>query len=561
VQRQVSSDRALGALLVCLLGALTVAPVAYVLVSSFNVAAPGEAMRLGLTGWREVFSSSKTLASVGYSFLLAIRIPIAIVLAFLIAWLIVRVRIPGHRFIEHALWFGFFLPPLPITIGWILLLDEKYGLLNQLAQKLPFVTGAPFSIHSIPGILWVHITLSTIPVMVILLAPALRQLDASSEEAADIAGAKTTTTLVRITIPLIAPAILTAFVAGFMRSLEVFEIEQILGTPANIFVYATRVFDLIAWEPPLVNQAMALSALFLGFLLIVAMVYQGLLGRVADRVAHSSKGSRMAPRILTWKSYLASGLVLAYIFAGIALPLVVLLLGSMNKLFGFFFIPDAWTLEHWRDVFADGNFTRAATNSLLLGVLAGALGTLLYALLAWVLARRRVWGGKLIALFTWLPWAVPGIVLGMALLTLMLNTPLLKGFYGTIVPLVIALIIKDMPFGVPMIRAAIYQLPRELEESAQISGARFFTVFRRIVLPMIAPMLLAVFLLMFVATLRDISTVVLLAGPGTRTLSLLMFEFANSGRFEQAAVVGILIALASLAIIAAAFRFNTRFSY
>ena len=91
-----------------------------------------------------------------------------------------------------------------------------------------------------------------------------------------------------------------------------------------------------------------------------------------------------------------------------------------------------------------------------------------------------------------------------------------------------------------------------------ISGAGFATTFRRIVLPLIAPMLLSVFLLMFVATLRDISTVVLLAGPGTRTMSLLMFEFANSGKFESAAVVGILIALMSLLIIAIAFRFNDR---
>lgn len=557
--RRLSTDAVLGVVLLCIIGALTVAPVFYAIMQSFNVASYSEPYRFGLGGWRDVFSSAKTVSAIGYSLLLSIRIPIAIVIAFLFAWLLVRVQIPGKRLIEHALWFGFFLPGLPITMGWILLLDKNYGLLNQVARMLPFVDGPIFSIYSIPGILWVHLTLSTIPVMVILLAPALRQLDSANEEAADMAGARVHTTLFRITIPLIAPALLTAAVAGFIRSLEVFEIEQILGTPSNIFIYATRIYDLISWEPPQINQAMALSALFLGLLLVVAMFYQYMLRRFSARVAQSAKGMRLQPRLKNWTAYFATGVLTLYVVIGILLPLTVLLLGSFSKLYGFFFIEDAWTLEHWQDVFRDRNFVRASFNSLTLGLLAAGSGTFLYALVAWVLVRRRVFGSELISLFTWLPWAVPGLVLGIALLSLMLSTPALAVFQGTMVPLLIALLIKDMPLGVQMLRSALFQVPGEMEESAAIAGARFPRVFFKIVLPMIAPMLLSVFLLIFVATLRDISTIVLLAGPGTRTLSLVMFEFAQSGRFESAAVIGVIVALLSLLIIGIAFKFNLKF--
>ncbi|MDB5794414.1 MAG: hypothetical protein JWR25_793, partial [Noviherbaspirillum sp.] len=557
--RRLSADALLGLALLCIIGMLTVAPVVYAILTSFNVAPYSEPYRFGLAGWREVFSSTKTVTAIGYSFLLSIRIPIAIIIAFLMAWLLVRVQIPGKRIIEHALWFGFFLPALPITMGWILLLDKNYGLLNSLAKMLPFVDGPIFSIYSIPGILWVHLTLSTIPVMVILLAPALRQLDSANEEAADMAGARVHTTLFRITIPLIAPALLTAAVAGFIRSLEVFEIEQILGTPSNIFIYATRIYDLISWEPPQINQAMALSALFLGLLLVVAMFYQYMLRRFSARVAQSAKGMRLQPRLKNWTAYFATGVLTLYVVIGILLPLTVLLLGSFSKLYGFFFIEDAWTLEHWQDVFRDRNFVRASFNSLTLGLLAAGSGTFLYALVAWVLVRRRVFGSELISLFTWLPWAVPGLVLGIALLSLMLSTPALAVFQGTMVPLLIALLIKDMPLGVQMLRSALFQVPGEMEESAAIAGARFPRVFFKIVLPMIAPMLLSVFLLIFVATLRDISTIVLLAGPGTRTLSLVMFEFAQSGRFESAAVIGVIVALLSLLIIGIAFKFNLKF--
>ncbi len=184
-----------GALLV-IIGCLTFAPVLYVLISSFDVSGLSEPYRFGLEGWQDAFSNPKTLSSIGYSFLLSIRIPIAIALAFLIAWLLIRVQIPGRSFIEHALWFGFFLPTIPLTMGWILLLDENYGLFNEAAQRRCRSSSGPvFSIYSVPGIIWVHLSLTTIPVMVILLAPALRQFDAANEEAAEMAGAGILTTL------------------------------------------------------------------------------------------------------------------------------------------------------------------------------------------------------------------------------------------------------------------------------------------------------------------------------------------------------------------------------
>ena len=180
-----------GATFTLVIGALTLAPVIYVIAASFDVADLGAPYHFGFDGWHDIFRSTRTLTAIGYSFLLVIRVPIALVVAFVIAWLLVRVRLPGHRFIELAFWFGFLLPIFPMMMGWILLLDGHYGLLNLALEKLPFVSGPIFSIYSIPGILWVHLVLTTVPIMVILLTPMLRQLDAGFEEAADMAGAST----------------------------------------------------------------------------------------------------------------------------------------------------------------------------------------------------------------------------------------------------------------------------------------------------------------------------------------------------------------------------------
>ncbi len=550
-----------GAVLLLVVGAVTLAPVFYVLLSSFDVAPIGAPFKFGLSGWRDALLSRNSWSSILYSFVLAVRVPIAIVLAFVIGWLLVRVRIPGRRFIELTLWFGFFLPAVPMVMGWILLLDSNYGLLNVAVKQLPFIHGPIFSIYSVPGILWVHLSLTTVPIMVILLAPAFRQLDAGFEEAADMAGAGHWRTLLRVTIPLLVPAILTAFVSGLIKSLETFEIEQILGTPAKIFVYATRIYDLINWEPPLFPQAMALSTLFLVILLALALFYQAYLARIGERATVTGRGQTVRPRPHTPWAYLASGLLILYVSFSIILPLLILLAGSFTKLFGFFFLEHAWTTAHWREVLSDERFLRAALNSVLLGSAVGLIGILLFSLIAWALVRADIWGRGVISVLVWLPWAIPGLVLGVSLLSLMLNIPGISWLYGTIVPLVLALVIKELPIGVQLLRGALGQVSGQLEEAARMSGAGFASIFRRVTLPLIMPMLVSVFLLIFAGTIRDISTVVLIATPGLRTLSLLMFDFAAAGRFESASVVGILIALISLVITMIAYRIGNRLGF
>ncbi len=546
-----------GLLLLVLIAFLTLAPVVYVVIESFDVSPLGAPFKFGLDGWRDIVGSQRTWNSIIYSFILSTRVPIAILVALGISWLLIRVDIPGRRFIELSLLFGFFLPGVPMMMGWVLLLDKNYGLLNVLVQKLPFVTEPLFSIYSIPGIMWVHLSLTTIPIMVILLAPAFRQLDAAYEEAAEMSGASTLTSLRRVTLPLLAPAILTAFIAGLIRSLETFEVEQLLGVPANIFVYATRIFEMLSREPPLFPQALALSTLFLAILFVLSTFYQIYLRRAGNRATITGKGQRIQSRKRAWAP-LVSVVLIVYVLFSIFLPLGVLISGSLNKLFGFFFIDDPWTISHWREVMSDDRFMRAVFNSISLGVTVGLIGILAFALLSWVIVRSRLWSRDIVSFLVWLPWAIPGLVLGVTLLSLLLNVPGLSKLYGTLTPLILALLIKELPIGVQMIRTAIAQTSHELEEAAKMSGAGFLQTFRRVTLPLIAPTLVSVFLLVFASTVRDISTVVLIAAPGTRTLSLLMFDFASSGRFESAAVVGVIIAVIALGVTAIAFRLGHR---
>ena len=547
-----------GAAVILAVSMLTLGPVAYLVIASFDVSAIGSPYKFGLTGWTDVFSSAKTLRSISYSFILAIRVPIAVVVAFGIAWLLIRLEIPGRRFIEMSLWFGFVLPSVPMMLGWILLLDPNFGLINLLLRKLPFIDGPVFTIYSATGIIWVHLALTTVPIMVILLAPAMRQLDSAFEEAADMSGAGLWMTLRRITIPLLLPAVLTAFIAGLIRSLEAFEVEQILGAPANIFVYSTRIFDLVNNEPPKFAQAMALSTMFVLLLAVMATVYQLYLRRIGTRATITARGVRLQSRIKPWWVYLISAILIAYICFTIFLPLSILVLGSFNKLFGFFFIDDAWTANHWINVLKDDRFVRATITSITLGLSVAISGVVVFSLLAWILVRSNIWGRGALSVIIWLPLGIPGVVLGVTLLSLMLDVPGMSKLYGTIIPLIIALVINAMPIGIQLLRGALAQISAELEEAATMSGGTFLFIFRRVTLPLLAPALVSVFLLTFAGTIRDISTILLIAAPGTRTMSLLMFDFASIGRLESAAVVGVLIAFICLFMTTLAARIGGR---
>jgi iron(III) transport system permease protein len=533
-----------GAALVAALLLFCLAPTVLVAIGSF-LSGPLSG-QFTTAAWDRLLGDFGTFRAIRYTFLLAIRLPIGLLFALPFSWMLVRLDIPGRGIIVHGLWLSFFLPALPIALGWVLLLDPDYGLLNDVAKLLPFVSGAPFNINSVAGIIWVHLTLSTVPIMTILLSAAQRQIDASYEEAATMSGAAIASTLRRITGPLLVPAILTALIAGLFNSIQVFEVEQLLGVPVRISVFSTQIYALVTNVPSDNAQAMAFSTLMLAILAVIGAFYQFSLNRRGTIATMTGRGVRLAPHPRTRMTYVASGILFLALGIGTVLPAGVLIASSFTRLFGFFGIPHPWTLAHWDEVLTSGVFQNGLRNSVMLGSVLGALGTGACTLLAWLLARSSLPGLRFVSLLIWLPWGVPGILLGLSFLYIFLTVPLLSSLYGTIVPLIIVLLVANLPFGTYMLRNSIGQISKDLEEAAYMSGASSSVVLHRITLPLILPMMLSIFVIIFMAALRDISMTVLLATPGTRTLPLVMFEFASEGNLASASVVGVIMALAAL---------------
>ncbi len=489
--------------------------------------------------WHETLASPLNRRAIGYSLLLALRAPIAALIGFFIAWLLIRIRIPGGRSIEFAMWISFFVPLLPVTLSWILLLNPHYGLINQALMLLPFVKTAPFNIYSVEGILWVHITASSVPVMVVLLGPAIRQLDASFEEVGRVCGSRPLAVFRTITLPILAPAILTGALAGFIKSLEAFEVEQLLGRPADIFVYSTRIYDLASWEPPKFADAMTLSTIVLLILLVIALAYQRI-NRRWDYATVLGRGASFSPLSIGPARWWVAGALWLVVAVSLVIPLVMLVLGSFMTLFGFFTIAAPYTLDHWREVLSNPVFASALWNSLLMSLGAGLGGTLLYAAIAYLIARSRLPGRGVIEFLTWLPWSIPGILLGMSVLYLILSSKLLSFLYGSIASLVLIIVVAQLPIGAHMMKTSIRQIALELDHSSRVCGAGPVRTFYSIVLPLIRPMLVSIFILVFISAMRDISTIIFLAGAQSQTLSLLMMRFGMESNLEASAVIGVI---------------------
>jgi iron(III) transport system permease protein len=517
-------------------------PIIFLLVGSFNMSPPGQAPVYGLQNWVRAFSDSQTLSALWMSFLFSIvRLIPSLTLSVTVAWLIARSDMPGGNIVEFLCWFAFFVPDFPLTLAWILLLDPHFGFLNEMARALPFVDGPLFNPYSFWGIVWVHLGTGGIWFNIMLLTPIFRRLGATLEEAARVAGANTFTTLLRITFPVLSPMIIAIAVLAYIKGLESFNTELLLGLPAGIYVYGTRIYDYLRQEPPAYGEATALGSVFLLVLAVLAFVYRRYFqGKRKFTVVTGQGYSTLRVKLGKWR-YVALGGFILWFMIMMVLPLTFLVIGSFMRRYGFFNISSPFTFSHWTNLFGDPLFVSSLRNSLIIASTTAFLCILLYSVVGYLLASRRLLAPGVLEFFCWLPWVIPGILMSLGLLWIFLATPLRSVLYGTVWGIALALTIHDSPVATQAFKSAFLQLGPDLEEAARVAGASWRYTYFRILLPLVAPIAATIAMLNFGSALTSISTPVLLYSAESRPLSILLLEYSFTGEIERAAALGLLI--------------------
>lgn len=506
-----------------------------------------------LANWRAVYLGRELWPMLANTLVFALgSTAAALVLGTLLAWLVERTDLPGRGLVRVLIILPLATPPLLLAIAWVLLLSPRTGFFNFALMDMLGLAAPPFDIFTLGGMIFVE-TMVLLPSVYLMLAPAFRNMDPNLEHAAFVSGASVWTVVTRIVLPLLRPAILAAAVFMLIVCLVVFDVPGTIGMPVRIFVVSSLVYIWAAESPtglPLYGRIAALAMFFVLILIALGLVYQ-LLSLQGQRFATvSGKGFRPRPMPLgRWRWPAFAGVWTYFVLATIA-PLAVLLVTSL--------LPfqtritaaalERLTFDHHLAFLTNVRLLTAVQNTALIALVSASAVALLSLVVSWTVVRSRAPGRRVIDLLAFLPLGIPGVMIGVALITTYLTLTWIP-IYGTVWILVVAYVTTFLAYGTRTTNGVLVQLHRDLEEAATIAGAGFWTVLRRIVLPLALPALVAVWVWVFAHAARELSTALMLHGRHNTVISTLMWNFWSGGDAPRAAAVGVWLMLALFVLV------------
>ena len=467
---------------------------------------------------------------------------VGLVLGILLSWFVGRTNMPFRNAVYPLALASFAMPGVVTAFGWIILGRPRTGMLNTIIRT---VTGSdadtgPLDIFTLQGMILVT-GISLAGSMFIFLAPYFQRMDPALEEAATTSGAGKLGTLRHVSIPLLFPGILTVGVYYFVILVQIFEFPLAIGVTAGVPVLSVRVFLLTQPEFGLINYGLAATfamiAMFIGLVLLGVYFW---VTRQAERYqVITGKGYRPARMDLGLWKWPAVLFVFGIFTVKIGLPFLALLWSS----FLVFFQPlstDAFslfTLDNYRSVFQSERIRNSLINTALLVTVAPTLSILLAAVVAWASTRIKLRGVRVLETLAFMPLAIPGIVMGLAMLVTLIRTPL----WGSVWIIIIGHTVGFLPFGVRLLSAAMLQIGRELEEAGYTSGAAPLTVLRVVMLPLVLPALLNGWLWVFAHSIRDFTYPLLLSTPDNAVLATQIWELWTTPDIPKGSALSVIL--------------------
>jgi iron(III) transport system permease protein len=549
------ADVAIVAVAALLLAYLTIVPLAMLLLGA--VSASGSALDFAFTTrhLERVFTDQASLELLANSLIYSGgAAAVAFAVGTSVAWAVERTNVPLRN-----LWYGIALVPLIVpgivhTIAWLFLLSPEIGWINAPLKAL---FGFSLSVYSLPGMIWIE-GLHTAPLAFVLMSTAFRAMDPSLEEAAAACRANAWKTFRRVTLPLLLPSVASVLLILFVRALEGFEVPAIIGVPGRIFVYTSRVYLSLKLTPPNFGLAAAYGLV----LLLISVAGLVLHRRATRRIERYTTvtGKAYRPRRLDlgrFRIVALAGLGLYGILA-IGLPLLVLIYASLVRVYS---VPSLeslaeLTLSNYAFIVNDDLTRTAVFNSILMGLGAATIVVALTAVIAWVTVRTRLPGRGVLDFLAFVPITIPGIVLGISLIWVYFTIPI--RIYGTLWILLVAYTTRYLPYGIRGTSAAIIQVHRELEEAAAAAGARWWPTFRHILLPLLRPALVGTWIYIFIVSLRELGSSILLYSSESVVLAVRIFDLRDSGNYTSIAALSIFMIVTLVILVAVLQRLGGR---
>jgi len=520
---------------------IAVIPLGFLLWQSFRTPQTADTASVFTWGnYATAYGNSDTWRLFGTSMQFAFGTSLfAFLLGTTLAWMNERTNTPFKSVFFALSLIPLVIPSILFTVAWIFLASPQIGIINLVAQGSLGLQEAPINIYSLGGMIWVD-GLHYSPMAFLLMSAAFRAMDPSLEESATMSGANILQVAWHVTLRLTWPAIFATILILFVRAIEAFEVPALLGLPVGIEVFTSAIYQAVHRYPSQVGLASAYAVALLVITTAGVYAVSKLSGQGSKYATMTGKGFR--PRRIDlgrWR-WLTASIFIVYFVLIVVLPFSVLLWSSLQT---FYAVPSMQALRHltiepYRFILAYPDLASTVWNSLLLSFGSATIVMLVSSVICWVVVKTKLPGRWLLDNVASLPMVFPGLVLGLSIMIFYLNVPV--GIYGTIWIMFIAYITRFMPYGLRYSTTSMLQIHRELEESAAMSGASWTTTFRRIILPLLKPGLLAGWIYVMIVSIRELSTSILLYSPDTQVVSIVIWQLWENGQYVELSALGVM---------------------
>ena len=456
----------------------------------------------------------------------------AILIGFTLAWILTRTNVPGREKLERLMELPYYMTPLVGALAWAVLASPKSGFFNQIWHWAGG-GGDLFNIYSMFGIAWI-MALFEGTVAFVMISASMKSMDPALEESARVMGASKLRTALTVTLPLVMPGVLGATLFVFAEMLGSFAAALVIGIPARVYVITTAIWDSTLTYPPDYGRASAMGLALFVVMFVMLTFYRWVVGR-GSFATITGKAFRPRPMDMGRLAWLLFGVCALYILLAVVLPIAALILTSFQRFATALLHQAQCTLANYETALALGPVREALVNSLMLGFGVATVGVVVMALVVWIIYRSQLVGRGAIEYLVMFPQAVPRLVFGLALLWAWLNMPI--PIYGTLWLLALAYFTVMLPLGVRTLAGVVLQIDKSLEECARVCGAGWVYQMRTVTLPLLKPGILAAWLLIFMACVRELGASVFLMGPNAKVIApSIVNAFATSGTELTAAM-------------------------
>lgn len=550
VLRGLTAQRVVTFLVLAFCAGLVFYPMFFLGAASLNAGDPRQIppTEFGLGPFRSVFQ-----ANIGIVWntvrIAAMATVLAVPIGFTLAWIVHRTRVPGRAFFAQAFVLPYYVTPLVGALAWATLAAPRGGFINQMYRMVTGIEdGTLINIHSAAGIAWV-MALFEGAVAFVMISAAMRSMDPALEESSQVFGANKLMTIRKVTLPLLKPAVLGASVFVFAEMLGAFAAPLVLGSADRLFTITTSIYQLVNTFPPDYPRAAAFGITLFAIMFIMMWFYQRTIRR-GSFVTVSGKAFRPRPVEMGRLTAVLFTVCAGYFFIAILLPLGSLVMSSFQSFATADIFNAVWTTGNYERAIGMGPVRQALRNSVVLGVATASAGVLIMGYLAWLIYKSplspRI--GKAMEYTVMFPLAVPRMVFGLALLWAWLLIPI--PIYGTLWLLWLAYLTVMLPLGVRTIAGVTLQIDKSLEECARVCGAGRLHQMRTVTMPLLKPGLIAAWLLIFIASVRELGASIMLQGPRSKVIGPAIVEsWSSSGRTLTAAMALLQIGAIAIALI------------